>query len=74
MSQTFYGARSLVLRFDERGVLQTYQLLKGPPPNTWANSRLIPMLLPEDLRLDWVEQENRRAATPSHATRPIVAP
>jgi len=34
----------------------------------------VSLLLPEDLRLDGVEQQNRRAATSSHSTRPIVAP
>ena len=61
-SQTFRASRSLVLRFDERGVLQTYRLFKGPPPVTTVGLKLMPFILPDDLRRDWIEQEKRRAA------------
>jgi hypothetical protein len=72
-SQTFWGARSLVLRFDERGVLRTYELFKGPPPVMVVNGYRMPMILPEDLRLDWKEQQNRRLAEELRRERAAAA-
>jgi hypothetical protein len=81
MSETFRSSRSLVLRFDERGVLQEYQLLKGPTPRgTTVGLKLLLIILPEDLRRDWIEQEKRRAAEQDRraggaaATRPASQP
>ena len=72
MTERLVGERSLVLRFDESGVLRKYELLTAEPNPSPLAASMLPIQLPDDIRTDWHEQQERRmrAATQQARTQP----
>jgi outer membrane protein assembly factor BamE (lipoprotein component of BamABCDE complex) len=66
-----YGERTLVLRFDDEGVLRSYEVFKKDQARSPMATPPQGMQLPRDLMSDWYEQQVRRANAATHpATRP----
>ena len=66
-----YGQRTLVLRFDEGGVLRSYEVLKWDADTSPLAYKHPAVPMPPDLQRDWHEQQVRRIRA---ATRPAGAP